>query len=95
MKTIIESKSWIKDSMVLPIPWRDQENYIHKDGKNLTVGVMWTDDVVTPAPAVTRALNEVVERLKLAKGVDVIVWKAYQQEEALKILVSISCHFHD
>jgi hypothetical protein len=32
---------------------------------NLTVGVMWTDDVVTPAPAVTRALKEVVERLKL------------------------------
>ncbi|KAJ5215695.1 Amidase [Penicillium cinerascens] len=89
MKTIIESRPWVNNSMVLPIPWRDQENYIHQDGKNLTVGVMWTDGVVTPAPAVTRALNEVVERLKLAKGVDVIEWKAYQQKEALEILTRL------
>ena len=49
---------------------------------------MWTDDVVTPAPAVTRALKEVVERLKLVDSIEVIEWKAYQQKEALEILVS-------
>lgn len=88
MKTVIESKPWTNDSMVLPIPWRDQEKHIHQDGKKLTVGVMWTDDVVTPAPAVTRALKEVVDRLKLADDVEFIEWKAYQQKEALEILVS-------
>ena len=87
LKTIIESKPWVKDSMMLPIPWRDQEKHIHLDNKKLTVGVMWTDDVVTPAPAVTRALKEVVERLKLVDSVEVIEWKAYQQKEALEILV--------
>ncbi|KAJ5497889.1 Amidase [Penicillium expansum] len=80
LKTIIESKPWVKDSMMLPIPWRDQEKHIHLDNKKLTVGVMWTDDVVTPAPAVTRALKEVVERLKLVDSVEVIEWKAYQQK---------------
>jgi Asp-tRNA(Asn)/Glu-tRNA(Gln) amidotransferase A subunit family amidase len=93
MKTIIESKPWAKDSMMLPIPWRDQEKHIHLDNKKLTVGVMWTDDVVTPAPAVTRALKEVVERLKLVDSIEVIEWKAYQQEEALEILVRSLYHF--
>ena len=88
MKTIIESQPWVKDSMMLPIPWRDQKKHIHKDGEKLTVGVMWTDDVVTPAPAVTRALKEVVERLRLVDDVEVIEWKAYKQKEALEILVS-------
>ncbi|KAJ5617967.1 hypothetical protein N7537_003081 [Penicillium hordei] len=49
MKMIIESKPWITDSMMLPIPWRDQDEHIHRDNKKLTVGVMWTDDVVAPA----------------------------------------------
>jgi amidase len=93
MKTIIKSKPWVHDSMMLPIPWRDQEKHIHLDNKKLTVGVMWTDDVVTPAPAVTRALKEVVERLKLVDSIGVIEWKAYQQKEALEILVSGSYHF--
>ncbi|KAJ5400918.1 hypothetical protein N7465_011407 [Penicillium sp. CMV-2018d] len=89
MKTIIESKPWINDSMMLPIPWRDQDDHIHLDNKKLTVGVMWTDDVVTPAPAVTRALKEVVERLKLVDTIEVIEWKAYQQKEALEILTRL------
>ncbi|KAJ6051851.1 hypothetical protein N7460_002385 [Penicillium canescens] len=89
MKTIIESKPWVKDSMMLPIPWRDHEKHIHLDNKKLTVGVMWTDDVVTPAPAVTRALKEVVERLKLVDSIEVIEWKAYQQKEALEILTRL------
>lgn len=81
--------------MMLPIPWRDQDKLIHLNDKKLTVGVMWTDDVVTPAPAVTRALKEVVERLKLVDSIDVIEWKAYQQKEALEILVSGLYHFND
>ena len=88
MKTILETKPWLTDSMLLPIPWRDQESHIHQDGKKLTVGVMWTDGVVTPAPPVTRALREVVERLKITDGVEVIEWEAFQQKEALEILVS-------
>ncbi|GAB1214132.1 hypothetical protein ATERTT37_003292 [Aspergillus terreus] len=89
MKTIIESKPWLTDPMVLPIPWRDQDSHIRRDGKKLTVGVMWTDDVVTPAPAVTRALREVVERLKVVEGVEVIEWKAFRQKEALEILTKL------
>ncbi|KAJ5696831.1 hypothetical protein N7536_007243 [Penicillium majusculum] len=89
MKTIIESKPWVNDSMMLPIPWRDRDKHIHLDNKKLTVGVMWTDDVVTPAPAVTRALKEVIERLKLVDSIEVIEWKAYRQKEALEILTRL------
>ncbi|KAH8697760.1 putative amidase [Talaromyces proteolyticus] len=40
----------------------------------LAVGVMWTDDVVTPHPPVTRALKEVASRLQAA-GHDIIDFK--------------------
>ena len=89
MKAVLGSKPWLSDPLLHPIPWRDHESHIHQDGRNLTVGVMWNDRVVTPAPAVTRCLQEVVERLKLVSGIAVIEWKPFRQKEALEILVSI------
>ncbi|KAL2816577.1 glutamyl-tRNA amidotransferase subunit A [Aspergillus cavernicola] len=65
MKTVLRSKPWLSDPLLHPIPWRDDEPHIHQDGKKLTVGVMWTDGVVNPVPAVTRALREVEEALEI------------------------------
>ncbi|PYI04565.1 glutamyl-tRNA amidotransferase subunit A [Aspergillus sclerotiicarbonarius CBS 121057] len=89
MKTVLGSKPWLNDPLLHPIPWRDHESHIHHNGKELTVGVMWSDGIVTPAPAVTRGLKEVVERLKLVSDIEVIEWKPFQQKEALEILTKL------
>jgi len=88
MKTVLGSQPWLKDPMLHQIPWRRQVSSL-RTGKKLTVGVMWDDGVVTPAPPVKRALREVVERLENVPGVEVIQWSPYKQEEALEILVSV------
>lgn len=87
MKTVLGSQPWLSDPSLHPIPWRAEIPHLHRGGKKLTVGVMWDDGVVQPAPAVTRALKEIVGRLKTTSDVDVIEWKPYQQENALEILV--------
>ncbi|KAE8154674.1 amidase signature domain-containing protein [Aspergillus avenaceus] len=90
MKTVLAAKPWTSDPTLHQIPWRDQESHIRQDGKKkLTVGVMWDDGVVKPAPPVTRALQEVVDRLKSVSEVEVIEWKPYQQKEALEILTRL------
>ncbi|KAJ5092012.1 amidase signature domain-containing protein, partial [Penicillium alfredii] len=70
---------------------RARESYIHKNGKKLTVGAIWNDGEVTPAPPVTRALREVVERLKIAPDVDVIEWKPYQQYFEKDSMLTVRC----
>lgn len=49
------------DPNLVPLPWR-QTDVIEK--KVLKIGVLYTDNLVTPSPAVTRAIKETVEKLK-------------------------------
>ena len=90
MKTIIDSKPWLTEPSLVPIPWRDQESYFsNSSGKKLKVGVMWHDGVVKPHPPVLRALQEVVGKLKDAKNVEVVDWKPYKHDEAWNIIASL------
>lgn len=91
MKTILAAKPWTTDPSLHQIPWRDNESHSYRDGKKkLTVGVLWDDGVVKPAPPVARALQEMMDRLKaFPSDVEVIEWKPYKQKEALEILVSL------
>ncbi|KAJ6437899.1 glutamyl-tRNA(gln) amidotransferase subunit A [Purpureocillium lavendulum] len=47
---------------------------------------MWTDGIVQPAPPIKRALSEVVDKLKSTRGVQVIEWQPFKQNDALEIL---------
>ncbi|KDQ60413.1 hypothetical protein JAAARDRAFT_32815 [Jaapia argillacea MUCL 33604] len=58
---IMSMKPWTYDYSCLPIPWR---NVDLSEKKKLKWGVMWNDGVVTPSPACTRALVEVVSVLR-------------------------------
>jgi hypothetical protein len=90
MKVVLAAKPWTSDLSLHQIPWRDNEDHIYRDGKKkLTVGVLWDDGVVKPAPPVTRALQETVNRMKSVPDIEVVEWKPYQQKEALEILVSV------
>ncbi|KAL1970451.1 hypothetical protein VTN77DRAFT_4095 [Rasamsonia byssochlamydoides] len=91
MKTAIDAKPWLKETSLLPFPWRDQVSYLENgsSGKKLKVGVIWDDGVVRPHPPVTRALKEVVERLHTIPGVEVVDWKPYRHDYAWERIASL------
>ncbi|KAL8995184.1 MAG: hypothetical protein Q9169_005043 [Polycauliona sp. 2 TL-2023] len=90
MKTIISAKPWITEPSCLPMPWKDMELEKAIDrGRKLRVAVLWSDDVVKPHPPITRALKEVVQKLKNVSTVEVVRWKPYKHDEAWEIIASI------
>lgn len=65
-KSFIEMKPWEVDYTVHPLPWRqDRYDQIY-DKKVLRIGVMRSDDVVPPSPAIARGLDLTVSALKAA-----------------------------
>ena len=48
------------DPALVPLPWR-QTDKIEK--KKLRIGVLYTDNLVTPAPAITRGIKETIAKL--------------------------------
>lgn len=90
MKSVIDTKPWLKDPQLLPFPWRDDVSYLGKgDNKQLKIGVLWDDGVVKPHPPVTRATQEVVDKLKNVPGVEIVDWKPYRHDLAWDIISSL------
>lgn len=85
LKTIIGAKPWYQEPSLLPYPWKE-ENFF--DGKKLKVAVIWDDGVVKPHPPVTRALKQVVEKLKAKGNVEIVDWKPYKHDLAWEIIAS-------
>ena len=85
IKSLIDNKPWCKEPSLLPFPWRSEDFF---NGKKLKIGVLWDDGVVKPHPPVTRAMNQIVERLKANGNVEVVEWKPFQHDTAWEILVS-------
>ena len=69
METYLSYEPWIKDDYLVPIPWRP----VTLPAK-LKIAIMWSDDIVTPHPPVTRALKEVAKSLSEA-GIELVEWK--------------------
>ncbi|KAL4897500.1 amidase signature domain-containing protein [Aspergillus ambiguus] len=64
-KAIISMQPWKYDCTVHPISWReDQEAEVQS--KKLRIGLMSTDGVVPPTPAIARSLSTTVRALKAA-----------------------------
>jgi Asp-tRNA(Asn)/Glu-tRNA(Gln) amidotransferase A subunit family amidase len=59
LKSVVEARPWEIDWTVHPLPWRPQEL-----GEKVRWGVLRSDGVVPPTPAVARALQEAVEALR-------------------------------
>ncbi|TWU70433.1 hypothetical protein ED733_000306 [Metarhizium rileyi] len=79
-ETVVGGQPWLLDPRCLPIPWRDV-----KLPNKLKVAVMWHDNMVRPTPPVTRALGDVVSRLRAA-GHQVVDWDPVDQREGLALL---------
>lgn len=89
LKTVISAKPWLREPSLLPFEWREKQDWGLK-GRKLKVAVMWDDGVVRPQPPVTRALREVVEKLKEKGNVEIVEWTPYKHDLAWEIIVSSS-----
>ena len=88
MKTIIDAKPWLAEPSILPIPWKLHDMLISPT-RRLKIGVLWDDEVVKPHPPITRALREVVEKLRTIPNIDIIDWQPYKHEEGWKTIASL------
>ncbi|CAF1087212.1 unnamed protein product [Adineta steineri] len=84
VKTILDTEPWLRDPSLVPIPWRS----ITLDSKNITIAVMWDDNVVHPHPPVTRALRETVEHLKKS-GIRIIDWEPIDHQKSWDIISAL------
>jgi amidase len=87
MKTVIDSKPWLSEPALLPLPWSSDIQLSPR--KPLKIAIMWHDGVVRPHPPVTRALHEAVVHLKTIPNVEVVEWKPYLHDEAWAIISSL------
>lgn len=71
LKSLLSTEPWLHDPYVVPLPWRDTEEYRPDGGipseadrqNRPTFGFMEDDGVVTPHPPVQRALQAVKSAL--------------------------------
>ncbi|KAK6527377.1 hypothetical protein TWF281_010557 [Arthrobotrys megalospora] len=87
MSTILAAKPYLNNTSVFPIPWRKEPHFPINTAtgkpKQMRIGVMSWDGVVMPHPPVTRALNEVVAKLREnSDSFKVIEWEAEGSAEA-------------
>ncbi|KAL2040240.1 hypothetical protein N7G274_007143 [Stereocaulon virgatum] len=91
MKTVIGAKPWLREPSLIPFPWRDQESWFRASSSSeiIRIAVMWDDRVVRPHPPITRALLEVVEKLKEVERVELLEWEPHAHDEAWEIVSSL------
>ncbi len=90
MRVVIQSKPYLEDPSLLPIPWRDDVSHLFSDGQaKLRIGVMWTDGIVKPHPPIMRAMQEVVKKLKGVSGISICDWIPWKHDLGWEIIVSI------
>lgn len=68
MKTILDTKPWLVDPSLTPLPWTP-----FTYDRPLKIAVMWHDGVVRPHPPTTRGLKLVVDACKAA-GHNIVDW---------------------
>ncbi|KAJ7279347.1 amidase signature domain-containing protein [Mycena rebaudengoi] len=83
---IIGSKPWLHEYSVLPIPWRiSTPTSWSGSGGKIRVGVMWHDGVVRPQPPIRRALETLVDALKLDPAFEVVEYAPFKHLEASEL----------
>ena len=104
MRTVIGAKPWTRDPSLVPIPWKEgkeggdggdrcwdrKEGRDRGKGRSLRVGVMYSDELVTPHPPIQRALREVVRKMEGIEGVELIEWHAWNHDLAWEFCVRLA-----
>ena len=85
MKTIIDSKPWLEEPALIPMPWRP---YSVPTDRPLRIGVLWHDGIVRPHPTITRALKMAVKGLR-TNDIEVVDFQPHLHDDAWAILASL------
>lgn len=73
LKTTTESKPWLKEHAVVPLPWKFEDSVAWKGtGGRIRVGYMESDGVVRPQPPIVRGIRTLVEQLKKSDNFEVV-----------------------
>ncbi|PCH44912.1 amidase signature enzyme [Wolfiporia cocos MD-104 SS10] len=81
-KRVVEMRPWVYDHTCVPLPWRPVDFLL--SGRKPKWGVIWSDGIVPPTPACSRALRESVDALRRA-GHEVVEFYPPSILEGLKI----------
>jgi Asp-tRNA(Asn)/Glu-tRNA(Gln) amidotransferase A subunit family amidase len=84
IKTLLDAQPWFKEPNLLPFPWKTEEFFKEK---KLKIAVLWDDGVVKVHPPVTRAIKQVVEKLKEKRNIEIVEWKPWKHDLAWEIIV--------
>ncbi|OAP56028.1 amidase [Fonsecaea erecta] len=85
LRSILSQQPWLHDPAVVEMPWRDELcSPLPADGSKLTFGLLPTDGIVNPQPAVRRAF-ETVKELILEMGHHVVEWKPPSHTRAIEL----------
>ncbi|KAL7941727.1 amidase signature domain-containing protein [Trichoderma barbatum] len=82
MSVLLDSKPWLLDPRLVPIPWTGLRSA--PQPRPLKIGVMMNDGVIVPQPPVIRALNWAIEKLKASSNFSVKTFEPYQVAKAMK-----------
>lgn len=74
-KIIVDSKPWLADPKVIPLPWRPVEM-----PSQLCFAVIRTNNIINPLPPVARGMEIAIRKLKEA-GHDIIEWDLSDQRD--------------
>jgi amidase len=80
-KTIVDSKPWLIDPKVVPIPWRSVEL-----PSKLSFAVIKTNNIINVLPPVARALDITIKKLQDA-GHEIIDWPLNDQNDPETVAV--------
>jgi amidase len=88
MKAVLAAEPWIEEPALIPLPWRSVDIHPIEDHP-LRIGIMWHDTVVLPHPPITRALQELADKLKRVPHVEVTDFAPYKHDEGWAIVSSL------
>jgi amidase len=86
-ETIIAARPWLREPSLIPFEWKDMRVLWSDGSKKLKIAVLWEDEIVRPHPPITRALKEVVDKLKSSAKFEIVDWKPYKHDLAWEIIV--------
>ncbi|QYS95039.1 Amidase [Trichoderma simmonsii] len=85
MSVLLDSKPYLVDPTLVPIPWTGLKSL--PQPKPLKIGVMMNDGVIVPQPPVIRALNWAVEKLKASNNFSIKTFEPYNVSKAINNVI--------
>ncbi|KAF7875271.1 hypothetical protein EAF04_002443 [Stromatinia cepivora] len=88
-KTLLDAEPWRQEVGLLPIPWgcRDgnKEKKEKEEMRKLRIGIIYTDEVHTPHPPITRVLHATASQLKAA-GHEILPFPTHLHQPITQII---------